>query len=420
MSKTLNILVLADSIDTNSTSGAKARYALITNLQSLGHQVTVLHASEKTIHIENTQCNALKEPKWSLFYVLSRVQRIINRTFKYNVGERVEKLFGQSFTFFNDSLRFRKGLNSYNPQVFDHIWTLSQGNNYRAHHAVLKSKKWHSKWFAYVHDPYPQQLYPRPYNFVPSGYKQKRRFFREMTENAYRVVFPSLLLKDWMQSYYSPIKTKSIIIPHQIDDFTTQIDLPLYFNENQFNILHAGNLLDLRDPSHLITAYLNFLEAVPEAKKDSKLIFIGKTDSFSKLLKENIAKTSNIFATFISVKYEEARQMQNKADINVILEARSEISPFLPGKFPHCVSANKPILLIGPYYSEAKRLLGETYPWQHEIDDVVGITNSITQLYKTWKLNEPILLNKVELNDYLSTTYLNSQLKSYESKAVKL
>jgi len=151
-----------------------------------------------------------------------------------------------------------------------------------------------------------------------------------------------------------------------------------------------------------------------------KLIFIGKTDSFSKVIKENIAKTSNIFATYTSVNYEEARQMQNKADINVILEARSEISPFLPGKFPHCVSANKPILLIGPYYSEAKRLLGETYPWQHEIDDVIGITNSITKLYKTWKFNEPQLLNKVELNNYLSSTYLNSQLKGNESKAVRL
>ena len=65
----LNILILVESIDTNATSGAKARYALIKNLQALGHQITVLHASEKSIHIDDTQCYALKEPKWSLFYV---------------------------------------------------------------------------------------------------------------------------------------------------------------------------------------------------------------------------------------------------------------------------------------------------------------------------------------------------------------
>jgi hypothetical protein len=65
--------------------------------------------------------------------------------------------------------------------------------------------------------------------------------------------------------------------------------------------------------------------------------------------------------------------LQQSVSVNVVLESKSEISPFLPAKFPHCVAANTAILSLAPYYSETKRLLGPDYAYWSEVDDVSRI-----------------------------------------------
>src|SRR5690606_12996865 len=105
------------------------------------------------------------------------------------------------------------------------------------------------------------------------------------------------------------------------------------------------------------------------------------------------------------IDYPRVQVLQYNAAVNVILEAKSEISPFLPGKFPHCVVANKPILLLGPYYSETRRLLGTSYPFWSEIDEVESILNILEDLYEKWNKNESEL-NRPDLNYYLSSEHL--------------
>ena len=89
------------------------------------------------------------------------------------------------------------------------------------------------------------------------------------------------------------------------------------------------------------------------------------------------------------------------------MESKSEISPFLPGKFPHCVEANKVILSLAPYYSETRRLLGNDYPYWAEVDQAEKIALIIENLYQLWKQNPDNLnLNRKDLADYLSADYL--------------
>lgn len=189
---------------------------------------------------------------------------------------------------------------------------------------------------------------------------------------------------------------------------TAKIDgqLPEYFDKRKFNLLHAGNLLNLRDPYPLVEAYQQFLNLKPEAKNDSALLFIGKKSIFQEYLKR---KQSSIPQLHISPDYESFHKvyaMQQHTSINVILEAKSEISPFLPGKFPHCIAANKPILLIGPYYSECKRLLGNDYPFLFDFDEIEKLAKAIVNLYETWKQNpDNLVLNRPDLLHYLSIDY---------------
>jgi hypothetical protein len=402
------ILIVVDSIDVNDSSGSKANVALISSIAKAEFEVKALHYTRKKITLSGVNCKDIIEKKWNLYFLLSRLERIFTRYTKINLNPFFERWFGFSFTFLNDVNSFVASIKKEKVEDFDYVLTLSKGTSFRPHAALLKLPNWHSKWLAYVHDPYPQHLYPRPYNFIENGYRKKRNFFRDVTINAHKLIFPSLLLKEWMQSYYVHIEGKSIIIPHQLRTISIPNKIRnSFFDKANFNVLHAGNLLDLRDPKPLILAFEKFLKIEPEAKEEAKLLLIGKKSIYTQYLKEQVKKIPQLFVSEGYVNFEEVYVMQQSAEINVILEASSEISPFLPGKFPHCISANKPILLIGPYYSECKRLLGKDYPYAHDFNDIDEIATTMATLYKSWKVNKDANnLNKLDLMHYLSSDYL--------------
>lgn len=186
--------------------------------------------------------------------------------------------------------------------------------------------------------------------------------------------------------------------------------LPGYFDSKKFTILHGGNLLDLRNPKPLIDAYRKLLKTSPEAKKNSQLLFLGKPGSFKGVLDKEKESLPQLYASSDYVAFEQVYQMQQEATINIILEAQSEISPFLPGKFAHCVAANKPIFLIGPYYSESKRLLGEEYPYNFEFKETDKIAQKMSEIYAAWRENKTSYLDRSDLKEYLSATYLKKAL----------
>jgi hypothetical protein len=111
------------------------------------------------------------------------------------------------------------------------------------------------------------------------------------------------------------------------------------------------------------------------------------------------------------VPYNLVLKMQENASANIILESAAEESPFLPGKFPHCVAANKPVFHLGPEKSEVRRLLGSGYEYYSEADDVEGVSAKLEKLYEKWKANpETLQLNREDLHSYLSIDYLKKEI----------
>ncbi|MDO3695123.1 UDP-glycosyltransferase [Wenyingzhuangia sp. chi5] len=408
-----NILIISESIDIEDSSGSKVNVALIQNLKKIGYQIKVLHYTRKNIQLGNEiECIAIPEIKFSLNYILSRTQRVFQRITKLNVSKFLENIFGHSFTFFNDSRSITKAVNK-NYCEEDLIITLSKGASFRPHHAMLRLPNLHSKWMAYVHDPYPFHFYPRPYNWVEAGYQYKEDFFRKVSEQAKYSAFPSLLLKEWMGSYFPNFLKTGVIIPHQnleVEIKNSEINLPNYLDTNKFNLLHAGNLMKQRSPISLIEGFKLFLKKNKEAKENSKLLLLGHAAYYkNKLIKEI---NHNIYWSQGNVPFEEVDVVQKNVSVNIILESKSEISPFLPGKFPHCISANKPILLLGPYYSESKRLLGNDYPYITEADEVEKISIKIEELYYSWKQNSDLKLNRPDLENYIGIFYLKEIIET--------
>lgn len=402
------ILVIAESIDVNTTSGAKANVALINALLLCNYTVTVLHYTRKAILLPDINCINIKENKSSLYYFLSRAQRVFQRVTKINISRNLEYIFGHSFTFYNDSKSIAKAISKhYNNH--DLIVTLSQGASFRPHHAMLRFPELYNKWLAYVHDPYPFHLYPKPYNWVEAGHKKKEQFFRTVSESAKYSGFPSQLLKEWMGQFFPKFLDTGFIIPHQQLKIDVLQDLGEYnslLDEDTFTLLHAGNLMKQRPPLPLINAYKKFLEANPKAKQHSRLLLIGPASYHKKNLEKESALLPQLKLHLQSVPFEIVNTLQHNVSVNIILESNSEISPFLPGKFPHCVYANKPILALSPKKSEVRRLLGKKYLYVTEISNETAILQKIEKLYSSWLINNDYKLNRPDLLTYLSSNYV--------------
>lgn len=405
----MRILVISESINVEDSSASKGRVALIINLKKAGYTLKVLHYSYKEIQLQGIDCVLIKENKFSLLYVLSRIIRVFQRYSKNYINRQLERWFGFSFTHTNDTNSIAKAIQKQQHFQPDLILTLSKGGSFRPHRAMLKLPELHSKWMAYIHDPYPFHMYPRPFNFVELSYKHKEEFMRQITEKAKFLSFPSLLLKEWMQSYFPAVADKSCVIPHQIKVENGLQSSPSFFTEKQFSLLHAGNLLQQRNPDFLIKAFLQFLEKNPEAKNEAKLYFVGSYKKQEHILNQYRNNPNIIVSDYLE--YKIVQSLEKNAAVNIILEAISEISPFLPGKFPNCVVADKPILVLGPYYSEVKRLLHKEYPYWSEANDVIAIEENITKLYHIWKQNpEQLKLNRPDLSHYCDEVTLKKVL----------
>lgn len=403
-----HVLVIVESIDVNNSSASKGRVALIQNLSKLSIKLTVLHYTRKEIHLQGITCIAIPEKRKSLLFALSRIQRLIQRYFKINLAKRLEPIFGFSFTYFNDVNSIKSAIKSFNFLDVDYVLTLSKAASYRTHYAINKIKVLHDKWLAYIHDPYPFSCYPQPYYFKEPGYKIKEKFFKEVTTNAKYTVFPSLLLKDWMGQFFDTCNKNGVIVPHQQFELnTTDIELPDFLDSKKFNLLHAGGLLNARNPEGLLKGLLAFFKKHPQCRNNVRLIFIGNTTRFSKMLSTYNKELPELIVIDKTVSFNYVYAIQKLVSVSVILETKSDISPFLPGKFPHCVTANKKIISLSPSKSEVRRLLGEDYPYVAEIDDDNKIAKIIEDLYFLWKKNpDNLLLNREDLDYYLSEKYL--------------
>lgn len=417
------ILIVAESIDVEDSSGSKGRVALIRNLVEAGFILKVLHYTRKKIQIDGIDCVCIKEKRRSPLFFLSRIERYLRYHLGLKLNKPLENVFGFSFTLFNDRDSIIEGIkaeNKFNPDI---VLTLSKGGSFRPHHALLKMPELHHIWMAYIHDPYPMHWYPPPYPWYEPGYRQKEKFMKEVADRSFKVVFPSKMLLEWMGDKYESFRNKGVVIPHQMEfdqsQFQNNSDFEL--DTDKFNVVHAGNLIQGREPYGLLEAYLLLLKKNSKAKKLSELIFIGGHNYYSEYLNSFAQENKYFRWTKEKLDFDSVQYLQEKASVNIILEAKSEISPFLPGKFPHCIIANKKILLLGPPESEARRLLGENYPYWAEIDDVGKIYLHLEKLFEIWQKNKKDLeLNREDLEVYLSSdnlfntmnTICNSELKS--------
>ncbi|WP_292901665.1 UDP-glycosyltransferase [Nonlabens sp.] len=418
MNKPFKILVVADTISTQS-SGGKTSRALIEGFIEQGFVIKVLHYSRKEIDLKQTPCISIQEKKTSWSYAKAKAQLIFQRLTGCNINHWVESRKGFSYAHDYDVKSIQQAIEKESPVHYDYILALSYASSFRAHKAILKLPQWHEKFLAYIHDPFPMHSYPRPYDWVEPGHQKKRDFFVALFKAAKSIIYPSQMLGEWMESYYPSGKNKAVIIPHLITKNLRDTGVyPSYFDSSKFNILHAGSLMSARNPMTLLKAFMAFIKDVPEAKNNARLVMVGSSSIFHQEMAILSQKCSQIILSPNKEPFETTFNMQQQAAVNVVLEAKGPSSPFLPGKVPHCIAANKPILLLGPYYSETRRILGEYYQYYCEIDDMTLLKNHLTDLYLNWEnKNEKTVSGVTHLKSYFESSSILKALEIIKEKS---
>lgn len=409
------LLIIADTLDLDSSSGAKASMGIVQSLAHCGYSLKVLHYSRKPVAIDGVSCVAIPEKKFSLYYVLSKLQIVLNRYARINLNPFIEKKRGFSYNHTFDVGCIKKAIKKERPEGYDWILALSYAGSFRAHKAITALPEWHDKFIPYVHDPYPQASYPRPYDWVEPGHQEKRDFFLDVCQAARYVMYPSTLLAEWMESYYHVARGKRVVIPHQFSQESTDgSTIPSFFKADRFSIIHAGSLMMARNPMALATAFAQLCEELPRFRHQSQLIFVGHPSTFQEPLETLRQQCDSMYIHPEYLPFNQVLPMQYQASVNVILEAKAPYSPFLPGKVPHCVVANKPILLLGPPISETRRILGDTYPYWAENDDFERIKSHLKALFERWEEEKRTFDYGEKVHFYFKPAYFKSQLDNLQ------
>lgn len=297
---------------------------------------------------------------------------------------------------------------------YDAVIILGSGSEFLPHFA-MRNIKTSIPCIYNFHDPFPWHVYPEPYKKprnIPSMLLHIK--VQKIIDKADVVSFPSEYLRKQMSNNFKKLNKKSVVIPHvgiRLENLPrNQEDSLVTLDESKFNLLHAGSLLGPRNPHALIKGFIKFLDENPEHRENSTLTIVGKIARENKEILNFTQENIRIIDKRVS--YARSMELIREANCLLLIEAKSILSPFLPGKFSDYVIAEKPILVLSPRHSEVMRLLGDHYPYWYELNDEDNIYTHIKSLWMNWRSNN--LQNPVpgSLVNYLSDTNVNEILVS--------
>ncbi|MGA2658571.1 MAG: hypothetical protein ABSH34_13795 [Verrucomicrobiota bacterium] len=248
-------------------------------------------------------------------------------------------------------------------------------------------------WIANYHDPFPISLYPAPYRrhfFVMS--RLQERCNAHIIEAADWVSFPSERLLRWMlRGKLAPCRAKGIVVPHIVGELPMASDYQaaatVVQEPGRFVILHAGSLLEPRQPWGLVEAFRRFAAKDPARSGNAELLFVGGINRFHKADPRWAEALCTPGVRFIEerVTYAHSLELLRQAAVSVVLEADNAESPFFPAKLTDGLLCRKPILALSPAESVVSDVLGAGYPYRCLASDSARIAGILEELWSLWR-----------------------------------
>jgi hypothetical protein len=400
------ILVITESLRINETSSGIVSSTLIKLLHQSGYELTVI--TENSFDYPIT---------WLPKEVL--IKKFEIPKIKKNFIDYIPKIKAIPVYLSGFSKSFKNKKECYKIEIekelsrhqYDSIYALSTGNSFVPHFALAEMNL-SIPFYVNIHDPFPMHLYPVPYqkrkDWLNSILEKK---FSKVLKKAKAISFPSKQLMDDMAKAFPIITQKGFVLPHigtSLENLPTENTDDIVLDKSKINLLHAGTLLGPRNPKYLLQAISELNQENEDFAQKVAFTFIGKVN---KALTDVISREDLKNVTFLTTRmsYKKSLQLIEQADASFVIEAIADFSPFLPGKVADIAFAEKPIIGLSPKKSEVRRLLGDNYPYQTELNNVVQIKNILLKFYYDCinsEIDKTIILN---LKNYVSIKH-NSEI----------
>ncbi len=316
-------------------------------------------------------------------------------------GHRIKKALLPDVQYLWHFDLMEKASNIINNSQVDMIVTFGQPMSTHISGLKLKQQYPHLKWIAHFSDPWVDNIF----NNYNKWIKEVNRYYQsKVFTHADQLLFTSFETIDLVtKNYPDVIRLKSAYVPHMFNEALYKH--PPFCANKKFRIRYLGNFYGNRQPGCLFQA----LQKLPYKQRTQiRLELIGSsTSSLQEMMQDY--DLEDIVYIHSSMSYIDSLESMQTADLLLIIDAPTEISPFLPSKLIDYIGANKPIFGItspGP----SQKLIEEMGFLVAHPNDPVDIANKLMLMIQKIQEGE-ICSVPPRLRNRYSMTTVGAQMK---------
>ena len=258
-------------------------------------------------------------------------------------------------------------------------------------------RKTNIKWIADFRDPWTNIDFYKELNLSAFADKQHHTMEMEVLAEADTVLTIGNTMKEEFEEMlrknnsFKAGKVKAITNGYDEDDVKgSEISL-----DEKFSIAHIGTLTPSRNPHVLWKALQKLTKENTEFANDLQIKFVGKVDAnvSESLQKAGLDKYVNKIEY---LDHDKVIDLQCRSQVLLLLINNTPNSKgILTGKFFEYMSAQRPILCIGPADGDAAAILNETQSGKISgYEDVSGLKKNIMEFYTLYKQKQLFVNSK--------------------------
>ncbi len=254
-------------------------------------------------------------------------------------------------------------------------------------------QKLNLKWIADFRDPWTTIHYHKSLRLNKSSERKHKELEASVLNNADLITVTSPTTK---KEFGMITETPIEVITNGFDS-SEKIEVEL---DSYFSISHIGSFLSERNPEVLWKTLSEICREQASFKKDLRLQFAGAVSEEVKYSLETFQLTANC-NYFGYLAHSEALKLQRQSQVLLLVEINSpETRAIIPGKLFEYLAAKRPILAIGPKYSDIETILAETRAGKFfGYGDDDALKTEILQMYQDFK-NDGLRISSEGIEKY--------------------
>jgi hypothetical protein len=214
------------------------------------------------------------------------------------------------------------------------------------------------------------------------------------------------LRKDFIKRYAYIDPNRFITITNGFEDIPRRTN----GSNNQFTLIHAGELYLSRNPLNFLRAVVDLIEDGAIPAETFRVQFVGGMSMADAAIESELRSKvlRSVLEIIPRVSHDKVLLIQQRASALLLIQTGFPLQ--VPRKLYEYLSLARPILAIAEHHSAAARMINELHLGYVADDNVNSIKRAIVALYESWKSGEIPSIDEERLHAY-SNRYLSGRLR---------